>query len=493
VTPRRGKTGRALLENLAMLTASTIDYWRTYADFREDWQFELSWKSQRRRFFTSESPKMDSNSFWFNWSHAGSGGGYYNLARSNGLTSAGSFLFSVGEALLWEVVCEWREVISTNDLIFTSFGGPAIGEPLYQVGSYFSHRRGFLGSLAAFLTDPFLAVNNWFDSKGGRAANSAPDAAWHRFILFAGSRSGSIAPLGTRYRNFDFGLDMETVTIPGYGEAESFSRWLADTLSSRIFLDFSFSPSGLEEFDIRTQAVFFGLGWQSGGKAGDGSPRGVCGSLGLGSGFEVWRKRPVAWYDSNAHTLRGDDTLTSDARYIRPTPTEFTDKLSAINLAGPVLKLSRFGPGPEVRWSAEAYGDFAMVNALAYNRYTENHDVEGVKSTLLNWGYYYALGWTLATDVEADWLSWRLKAALVYDRFGSIQGQDRFQFLGVVTDDSPLSDWRRSWRASLGYVLPHTPIELSLAAEGLCRSGRILEVSDRYNETRVYYRLNIVF
>jgi hypothetical protein len=476
-----------------MLTASTIDYWRTYADFREDWQFDLSWKSQRRRFFTRESPKLDSNSFWYNWSHAGAGGGYYSLARSNGLTSGASFLFSLGESLLWEVVCEWREVISINDIIFTSFGGPAIGEPLYQVGSYFSHRRGFLNGLAAFLTNPFLAVNNWFDRREGRAVNSAPDAAWHRFVLFAGLKTGSTSPAGRKYHNFDVGLEMETNTVPGFGEAGSFSRYLPDTLSSHIFLDFNCSPAGLEEYDIRTQAELFGFGWQSGGRAGDGSPRGVSGSLGLGCGFEVWRKRPVAWYDSNAHTLEGGDTLTSDARYIRPTPTQFTDKLSVINLAGPVLKLSRFGPGLEVSWTSEAYGDFGLINALAYNRYTENHDVEGVKSTLLNWGYYYALGWTLATDLEADWQRWRLRAALIYDRFGSIQGEDRFQFLGVVTDDFPLRDWRRVWRASLGYVLPHTPIELSLAAEGIGRRGRILEVSDRYDETRVYYRLSVVF
>lgn len=492
-TRRRGNVGRALREDAAMLTASTIDYWRTYADFREDWQFALSWRDQRRRFFTRESPKMDSNSFWYNWSHAGAGGGYYSLARANGLTSGSSFLFSIGESILWEVVCEWREVISINDIIFTSFGGPAIGEPLFQFGSYFSHRRGFFNGLAAVLSNPFLAANNWFDRKIGRAANSAPDPAWHRFHFFVGSKNGSLSPGGTSYRHFDFGLETETITVPGYREAESFSRYLPDTLSSRMSLDFSFGSGGLEEFDIRTQAVFFGFGWQSGGKTADGSPRGTTGSLGMGCGFEVWKKRPTVWYDSNAHALEGGETLTSDARYPRPIPTKFTDKLSVINLAGPVLKLSRFGPGVEVRWTAEAYGDFALVNALAYNRYTENHDVSGVKSTLLNWGYYYAVGLTLATDLAADWLDWRLRAGFLYDSYGSIQGQDRFQFLGVVNQDFPLSDWRRVWRTSLGYVLPRTPIELALVAEGIGRHGRILDVRAHYQETRVYYRLNIVF
>lgn len=409
------------------------------------------------------------------------------------MTSGSSFLFSLGESVIWEVICEWREVISINDIIFTAVGGPAIGEPLFQFGSYFSHRSGFFNTAAAFLSNPFLAVNNWFDRRQGKAANSAPEASWHRFRFFLSSEAGSVSPAGKDYRRFNFGLETETNSVPGYGRADAFSRYLADTLSSRILLDFSVGPEGFEDFDIRTRAVLFGLAWQSGRSGPDGLPRGGGGSLGFGCGFEVWKKRPAVWYDSNAHSVEGGETLTSDARYFRPTPTGFTDKLSVVNLAGPVLKLSRFGPGFDVRWTGEAYGDFAMVNGLAYNRYTESHDVAGVKSTLLNWGYYYAFGGTLATDLEADWRNWRLRAGLMYEWYSSIQGEDRFQFLGVVTQDFALSDRRRLWRTSLGYVLPHTPVELSLAAEGIGRSGRILEVTDRYEETRVYYRLSFVF
>jgi hypothetical protein len=90
------------------------------------------------------------------------------------------------------------------------------------------------------------------------------------------------------------------------------------------------------------------------------------------------------------------------------------------------------------------------------------------------------------------WLAWLCLGAVALP-VPPCRAEDRFQFLGVFTDDFPLRDWRRVWRASLGYVLPHTPIELSLAAEGIGRRGRILEVSDRYDETRVYYRLSVVF
>jgi len=496
----RRHLGLAFLESAALITASTIDYWRTYANFKEDWQFRLTWADQKRRFFTAESPKFDSNAFWFNWSHVISGAGYYNMARTNGLNSRVSFLFSLGLSTLWETVCEWREIISTNDMIFTSFGGPAIGEPLFQVSSYFSYRKGILNRLAEIVFNPFLAANNWFDRGHDSAADSGPEAGWHRFSLFAGLRERFVSPAGTTtvpvsvngYREFNIGLEMETNAVPGYGRPGTFRRSLKDTLSSLIFFDLSFSPAGLEEYNVRTRAVLFGCGWQSAAEAPDGGLRGRGGSFGLGTAFEVYRKRPVAWYDGSAEIPGGGPAL-SDARFIRPTPTRFTDKMSVISPLGAVLTLAFFGPRLQARWTSEAYGDFAMVNALAYNRFTENHDTSGVKSTLLNCGYYYGLGMTMASDLAVDWRRWRLRGGASFQFYDSVQGQDRYQFLGVVADDFRINDTRLVWRLRLGYGLRRTPFELGVAAEGIGRRGRLLDIRERYREIRFFYQLRAVF
>lgn len=491
-TPLLRKTGRAFLESALLLAGSTTDYWRTYHDFKEDWQFRFTWKDQRRRFFTSESPKFDSNSFWFNYSHALAGAYYYSCARTNGLNSLVSSLFTLGMSTFWECVSEWREVISVNDMIMTPFGGPNVGEPLFQLSSYFSHRKGLLNRVMSFIFSPFLVANNWFDRRSGPTANSVPDASWHRFRLFAGPRNGSYSPAGTHYRQFNLGFEMETITVPGYGEARTFRRTQFDTLSSSIFIDFSLSSAGQEEFNIRTQAVLFGYTWQSLPKGGDGSSCGMSGSLGAGCAFDIYKKRPLAWYDGSAQVPGGGPAL-SDARFRRPTPTEFTDKMAAISLVGPVLDLSGFAPRLQVRWMTKAFFDFAMVNALAYNRFTEKYDNSGVKTTLLNWGYYYAWGTTLASDLAADWRQWRLRGYIGFQSYDSIQGQDRFQFLGVVTDDFKLHDTRLVWRFKLGYALPRTPVELALAAEGIGRRGNILEVHERYQESRIYYQVGVLF
>jgi len=496
---RRPKTWRALIEEAVLLTASTIDYWEAYNKFSVDWEF--TWATFGRKFFTAQSPKMDSNAFWYNWSHAGAGAGYYSMARGNGFDNRVSTLFTFITSAVWESATEWRELIAINDMIFTTFGGPAIGEPLYQISSYFSHRAGVVNGLAGFVFNPVLAVNNWFDRRSGPAANSVPDAGWHRFNLYAGLKEDKVSPAGTTaadqsglgYRQFNLGFDMETDTSPGAGRASNDRRFLGDTLSSRAAMDLSFSSAGMEEIRIRTSAVLIGQSSSSVALDPEGSLRGGSVVLGYGTAFEMLKKRSVAWYDGNDEVPEGGQAPTGDARLVRPAPTGFTDKLAVISPLGAVLTLSRFGTRFHLRWTSAAYGDFAMVNALAYNKFTESHDTGGVKTTLLDWGYYYALGMTLATDAAVDWRQWRFRGEASWQSYYSIQGQDRYQYTGIVTDDFKLHDTRLSWRFTFGYRLSGTPLELGLAAEGIGRAGRLPGISEHYRELSFFYQARLVF
>jgi hypothetical protein len=493
------KTWRALVEEGVLFAASTAQYWSSYQRFTIDWQF--TWRTFGRKFFTPESPRLDSNAFWYNWSHGGAGGGYYLMARTNGLSSPVSTLFSLGASTVWETVTEWREIISINDMIFTTFGGPAMAEPLFQVGSYFSHRKGLVNRALGFLTNPFLAVNNWFDRHERAARNSAPDPDWHRFRIAAGFRLDSISPAGTTavaragagLPGFVFGVDLETISVPGYGRGGSFSRSLHDTLGSRIRLAVSSSAIGFEEFDLRTQAVLFGMARQSAAGEAGGPVRGGGASLGFATGFEIFRKRPVAWYDGNNEVEVGRLATEGDGRLERPVPARFTDKLAAMSPLGAVVRVSRFGPRLHVRWTTEVFADFALVNALAYDRYTETHDPGGVKTTLLNWGYYYGAGITLASEAAAEWRRWHAEAVIRFQGYGSIQGLDRYQYAGLVTDDFRLADSRLCWRFRLGFRIPRTPVEAGLAAEGIRRRGSLPGIVEKYREDRLTFELAWIF
>ena len=54
--------------------------------------------------------------------------------------------------------------------------------------------------------------------------------------------------------------------------------------------------------------------------------------------------------------------------------------------------------------------DFSMINSLPYNDYSAGHDVWGVKTTLRNWGYYYALGYSLGGRLDLRYGGLRTEA-----------------------------------------------------------------------------------
>jgi hypothetical protein len=500
---RSPRTWRAIAEETLLFGSSTIQYWSNYDNFSVDWQF--TWKTFGRKFFTKESPRLDSNHFYFNWSHAWAGAGYYTMARANGFNNRLSFLFSLATSSIWESFVEWRELISINDVVFTSFGGPAIGEPLFQVSSYFSQKKGFWNSLAGFIFNPFLTLNNLIDHKHGSSSNSAPDPGWHRFMVYAGLQqdlvtpqgTGAVAQSGSWDRCFNLGLDLVTQTLAPEEPAKNVSGFYPDTLAAGFSLNFAFSRAGMEEIQVQTSAVLFGWNWPGPRHDSESINSGNSYFLGYGTAFEVFKKRSVAWYDQwydNSNDVEADDQAGSAiGRLYRPTPTQFTDKLAVISPAGVVFVLSSYKPKLRLRWTSAGYADFAMVNSLPYNRFTANHDNSGVKTTLLNWGYYYAIGTTISSEIDVSCNQWRLAGLVSHQAYQSIQGLDRYQYLGLITEDFRLSDTRLRWRFLLGYRLHHTPIELGLTAEGISRRGWLPELTDHYAEHRYYYHLRFIF
>jgi len=495
------RTLRAIASEALLLGSSTAQYWSNYGKFTVDWQF--TWKTFSRKFFTAESPRFDSNAFYFNWSHAWGGAGYYSMARINGLNNRSPFLFSLLSSSLWETVIEWRELISVNDLLFTSFGGPAIGEPLFQISSYFSHQEGVLNQVASFVFNPFLFLNNLIDHLTLRQKlnyNSASLPAWHRFVFYLGFQHDLVTPAGSQAvaqsgswnRWFDLGFDLATQTLAPGKSSNNYPGFCSDTLASEFSLDLAFSPSGREEINGRTSAVLFGWNWSKNWLGRDKKANSDQSYfLGYGLAFELLKKRPVSWYDSRNEVEPGGQTAVGSARLERPRPTQFTDKLAVISPGGIVFALSNSRPDFDLRWTSGIYADFAMVNSLPYNHFTAVDDNSGVKTTLLNWGYYYALGATLSSGIGLTYHRWRFGGWLKWQSYRSIQGFDRYQYAGLITEDFKLGDTWFRWRFLLGYRLGASPVELGLAAEGISRHGWLLDLSDHYSEYRYYYQIRL--
>ena len=476
------KVGRAFLEIGINLAVSTVNYWQKYSKFIEDWQFGLNWKDQKRKFFTSEGLRLDSNNMRLNWTHAWSGALYYNWARSNNLGFFTSLLFSSGASLFWEYIAEWREISSINDHVFTWSGGPAIGEPLFQIASHFRGRHGLANRIACLLVNPALGINDFIDRNhlGARL----PTRDWSDFRFSLGSKHGPESPADNSSNHAAFDLDMRLVTLPGYGQAGSGSGYSRQPVDNEYRISFSFNKKLVEEFSLHTRSVLSGWWWKNVRADENGALHGVECRLGPVMAWDLFQKKPIADYD-------GNDLGMTDPWFEREQPTQYTDKYSSIHFPGPAFNLTGYAGRLSARLDLEGTLDFSMINSLAYNAYSADHDVWGVKTTLHNWGYYYSLGYTLGGRFDVRYDGWRAEAGIQYQRFSSIQGHDRFQ--KDLLDDMRLSDSRLSYNAGLSYALPRSPLFLQFSIEGIDRWGRFHEVSRKNHELRFFYRLGVSF
>ncbi len=481
---KKKRLGRAVLELLPLLGTSQTNYWIKYTKWIEDWQFQLTWKDQKRRFFSFEAHKFDSNCFQTNWTHSVAGALYYNFARSNNLTWAESFLFNTLTSLYWEYFVEWREVVSVNDNILTSIGGFSIGEALYQTSKYFLDRPGTINTIIGTLFDPILSFNHWLDQKSRRLYPPAPFNHAHRFTVFAGYKGGSYSVLGEKYSNAHFGFDTEIINIPQYGKAASFDLGFKDVMSSRIHFDIAFGPEGMEEYRASTKIVVPGRAKQEIQDTGDGV-RGFSLFWGAGSSFELYQRRSIFHFDSCTEFYFSDEFIDI------PTPTAFTDKFSTIHIIGPVFDINFFTPKTEFRLSIEAYLDFSLINSQALTDYTQDTNLEGVKATLANYGYYYAFGYTAEARARFKYENIQLDAGLRYTYYNSVEGMDRFY--ETITDDFNLEDSRFDYNVGMGYMIPGTNTELHVNYEAVQRTGWIKDITSRQTDKRIFGQVRFHF
>ncbi len=472
--------GRAWLEWGGFMTYSGVSYWIKYtkAGFIEDWQFKLNWHDQSRRFFTLEAWQFDSNNFKLNWTHSFAGGIYYNFSRTNNLSWLQSWLMGIAGSFLWEYVVEWKEVVSINDQIMTGLGSYSTGEPWYQFGRFLSNQPSIVMRALSFL-NPIEKINHWLDRKDPAASNYE-QPGWHDTSLFAGGRWFGKAGQDTQAGVY-FGFHGRLITLPEYGRPGDIREKINDTFFSEISLDYSVRDGHSDETNLLTNAVPWGIFRQTINDAHEGSSL----MFGLGSSFEYMKKRPVFYYDSSPVPVNQGVDLHLEE------PRNFTDKQATLHLAGPVLDWTLFRRGLKLRTVAAAYLDFSLVNSLALNEYSALHDIAGMKTTVLYYGYYYGFGTTLSGHADLEWGNFRARGLLSFGAWGSADFRDRFQ--AQVTNNAHLKDTRTRYLIGTGWRIPRLPIEIFVNYEGIARWGRIQEVNVHGLEKRFFAGLEFFY
>jgi hypothetical protein len=464
---------------------STYRYWRDYHEWVEDWQYELTFADQYRRFLTFEAVRFDSNAFITNWTHVLGGGLYYQMARTNYLTWAESLMSSFVSSAVYEYVSEWREVISVNDMFLTTFGGYSVGETFFQVSDYFHHRKAPVLRALGFM-NPVNELNHWLDRKKP-ASRTYAEPGWARFVLSAGWWRASETGRGA----FDAGMvgfESQMVRTPEYGKPGTFKKVLRDTSLSELSINAVVRQRRAGEADLRgglnqetdLYARVVGFSWYR--QSIDELGRGTALSIGLGSALTYARKRN-ALYDA-----RGTPVYTAP---LPATPTDFRDKMTVTHLVGPVVDWTFFGRRVKVRAVADAYADFALMNAFAFNAYSAAHSIVGMKVTLNYYGYSYVYGGSTSGRVDVDWGRLWFRGLFSAHLWKAWEGLDRYE--NDVTNNVNPVDSRTRFLFQAGWRFGAAPIRAFAGVEGIHRWGKIGDVSAGSQETRTFAGLSYLF
>jgi len=483
----KAKVGRAWIELGAFLAYSTASYWIRNG-FPEDWQYHLTLDSQIPRFFWFEGWRFDSNMFRVNWTHTMAGGIYYQLARTNNLSWASSWLICIAVSTYWEGFTEWREVISLNDQMLTGVSSYAIGESWYQLGYFLGNQPSTAVKVVAWFVDPPLMFNRWLDRKDPATRYYVPPG-WRDFRLFAGARNLSSSGQASQTAAY-IGLHTQILGLPEYGTPGDIDEAVKDTYFSEIGGDYSIRDGHADETNFTLGAAALGHFRQKINDAREGYSL----TIGMGSSFEYFKKKPVDYYDSPGVPY---DFENPGSNLELDRPRNFTDKLAILHVAGPRLDWTIFRHGLRLRTVAGAYFDFGLINSLALNAYSELHHtpsddtIEGMKSTVLYYGYYYGFGGTLSLSSRLEWGNFRAQGLASFGAWGSADFRDRFP--EHVTNNAHLDDSRTRGLLGAGWKLPWAPLELFANIEGFWRYGHLAEVSTRYLEKKAYLGLAFIF
>jgi len=475
---RRPKNGRAWLELGLFMTYNHTRYWIKWWQYVEDQQFKLDFEDQWHRVVELHGLRFDSNAFSTNWTHSLAGACYYQFSRANARSWPQSLLMAFAASAWWEIVTEFKEVISINDLIATSAGGYSIGEPWFQLGDFLSHNPSpyvrWLGVL-----NPVNKINEWLDGRREAPAAYTPPG-WHDLSLFAGA--WNVAWDGGPSRTgLYFGFRTRIICHPDYGKPGRIRETVRDTIFTEVALNFATGNGAANEANFTTRVVSLALFRQS----VDALHNGYSFWFGLGSRFSYFGKKAVWSLDIDPVPVnQGYDLLLDE-------PRNFADKLALVHVAGPVVDWTIFRGDLKVRTTAEAYLDFAMINAFALNEYSVSHDITGLKTTTFYYGYYYGVGTSLTAESCLEWKSLRLRASAELGAWGSIDVGERFQ--ETIADNAHFKDTRFRYLAGAGWKVPGAPLEAFLDFEGIRRWGIVKTVGVSRLEKRVFAGLQLGF
>jgi Domain of unknown function (DUF3943) len=374
----------------------------------------------------------------------------YDFSRTNGLPFYSAFAYTAASSIAFEFFLEYREQVSINDLIFTPFGGMALGEFLFRLGDYVTSAPGgggFGNSFAAYTLGLPQQLHRKLDHTKLPRTGLPPDnlgfssAYWHRFFMSYGfggmvngeSESGTVSTVE---------LGAALAAMPGLLKNGRFDMKFDQGNFTDGYARMLVNGDGAQEIDLQTSTILFGYFTQ-----------------------DVDVRRGIAQAAGGGTALRFYDSWRLGERdgyyFVRPIQ--------------PVLRFWVRAGEIVATGHAETSIDFAGIRPLAYQAFALQHGTDGLKSVLTKQGYVFAacLSGRLNLGFEYAWFNTAVHSNVGYCR--SIQGLDREQ--DSVTRDLPTGDLIVELNGFLGARLSKS-FELRAQIDSKIRQGSMGPVSD---------------
>lgn len=403
---RRSHPVRAVLLTTLALGLNVAWYWWD-ADFNSpDWDLRWDWDSWKKKAVTFEAVRLDANRFSTNaGSHTEGGTLIYLIGRGSGLGIANSTLLALGEIVVWEYVGEFYEKPSINDMVNNPLGGLAVGEPFHQLSEFFARGadNGINQTLATIFS-PIAHINGWADGQRPRRAPDLdhaglPRDVFHRFSLYTGLASARFAD-DTQRTESRLGLTTRLNTVPGYGRSLPRTGFFGAGRVTSIDAELGLGEDGMTSALFATKVALFGHHAQNLRRDDGGDVVGTNLLLTLVNSFDYSNRR---------------------------RPGLQLDQIADFGVLAPTVDLSHRRGQLEGALHLEAVPNLAMVTSMAADSYRARSGTEGLKSSLAEYGYYYAYGAALGAQLALRFHNLEAGGDVRWERLHSIDGLDRFQ------------------------------------------------------------------
>ena len=467
--PRQKHYLRAAGEVALLLGSAMVDYYYFSAEANQaDWQFRFK-EAMKKKLLSTQGMRFDDNRGSVNIGHSLAGTGYYLPCRTNNLSSSESFMCAIMASYFWELIGEYREVWSINDMIVTPVGGLAIGEPLYQLGRFFN--RGGNTVTNKLLSSAFGGtekVNNWLNNIRPKSATDQdefgfPTDVWHQFKLSAGYGHQSTSDQPGKHPAYGVGLDTEIINHPTFDKEGTSTDLFKDTMESKLRAKMTFSDGAMRDLDIMTKAVLAGYYKQN---------------------TKLDEKNRL-----NGYTFFVGPSVGVDLRQ-QNIGSQAKDMVATVNVLGSTVDVTAYNKGVRSRLTLDVYGDFAMVHSYAIDDYVKDNGREGLPSVLKLNDYYYATGVTAKAEASVSYKDLELSAEFKKQYLNGINGSDRYQ--EQVTKPIAKNDELTSGKLGLAYRLTDH-IRVKTSAELLDRKSNLDKYSKGVKTKRYLGELEFLF